>query len=367
MSRQPAAVFTFFNTISGQYSFWDDFATLVGEGLRRRGIENLRFRRGYNEQSGEPPQSRFPTPEGSLGNLRWLRDNIRPAAARFEKVIFHTHGHYQPILLGQEVWRHRRARWFWTEHRISDPGRLDWAKKAVREVGQGLRVLPHRMYGVSQAGATRLRQQFRNASVRCIRTGIRLRPDARPKVVAPGFKPIHGLFVGRLIEEKGFWTLLRAYSLLAARGVEATLTIVGPGPLEEIGKFLRENGLEGRVRVAGYQKDPGPFYEQADFVIIPTLVAEALGMVSLEARMYGLPVIYSRRGGLPETQVEGTTGLALGSVTAEEIAAKVVELQARPDRYAEMSRAAPGGLESFTIDRMIDAYVEDYVEALAAM
>lgn len=367
MSRHPAAVFTFFNTISGRYSFWDDFATMVGEGLRRRGIENLRFRRGYNEQSGEPPETRHPTPEGSLGDLRWLRENIRPAAARFDKVIFHTHGHYQPIWLGKEVWLHRRARWFWTEHRISDPGRLDWAKKAVREVGQRLQVLPHRMYGVSEAGAARLRQQFRGSSVRCIRTGIRLRPDARPKTVAPGFKPTHALFVGRLIEEKGYWPLLRAFGLLAGRGVDATLTIVGPGPLEEIQKFLAAHGLEGRVRVAGYQKDPGPFYEQADFVMIPTLVAEALGMVSLEARMYGLPVIYSRRGGLPETQVEGTTGLALGEVSAEEIAAKVVELQASPERYAEMSRAAPVGLESFTIDRMIDAYVEDYVEALAAM
>src|SRR5262245_51716927 len=38
---KSAAVLTFSNTVSGQYSFWDDFATMIGDGLRRRGVENI--------------------------------------------------------------------------------------------------------------------------------------------------------------------------------------------------------------------------------------------------------------------------------------------------------------------------------------
>jgi glycosyltransferase involved in cell wall biosynthesis len=360
-----AAVLTFFNTVSGQYSFWDDFATMIGEGLRRRGVENICFRRGYNEHATEPPAARHIAPDGALGALAWLRNNVRPLAASFEKVIFHTHGHYQPIWLGREVWRHGRARWFWTEHLISAPGKHDRLKRAIRILGQGMRLLPQRLYGVSEAGAGRLREQFRPSTVRCIRTGVRLLSGVAraetPKV------PRKALFVGRLIPEKGFWPLLHAFVLLKKQNVDVTLTIVGPGPLEEVQAFIDANGISDLVKLAGYQKDPNPFYQQADFVIVPSQCLEALGMVSLEARMHGLPVIYSKRGGLPSTQIDGVTGRALAEVTPEGIAHQIVELISDRERYAQMSRAAPQRLEEFSIQTMVDSYLEDYMATLESM
>src|SRR5262249_45918482 len=154
-------------------------------------------------------------------------------------------------------------------------------------------------------------------------------------------------FVGRMIPEKGFWQLLDAFVLLRERQVDVTLTLVGPGATDDVDRFIAERGLGDRVRVAGYQKNVEPVYRQADFAIVPTVCLEALGMVSLEARMYGLPVIYSRRGGLPETQIAGVTGLALDDVTPAAIADAVVALRSDPARYAEMSRRAPLGLEEF--------------------
>lgn len=38
-----------------------------------------------------------------------------------------------------------------------------------------------------------------------------------------------------------------------------------------------------------------------------------------------------------------------------------------PARYAEMCRRAPIGLEEFSIKRMVDAYVRDYLDELAAL
>lgn len=362
---RPAAVVTFFNTTSGQYRFWDEFATMIGERLRPKGVENFCFRRDYGADAPEPPEARHPTPEGALGNRRWLRENVRPIAAEFEKVIFHTHGHYQPIWLGAEVLTHGRASWFWTEHLIADPGKHEGFKKLARSAAQRLALFPQRLYGVSEAGATRLREQFNPSSVRCIRTGVRLlaEPPAREIPAVPR----RGLFVGRLIEEKGFWPLLKAYVLLRKRDVDVTLTLVGPGPLDEIQKFIDDNGLHDHVKLAGYQKSTGPFYKEADFVIVPSVWLEALGMVSVEARMHGLPVIYSKRGGLPGTQVDGVTGLALDSVTPEEIAAKITSLVSDPARYAEMCRQAPKNLSEFSIEHMVDSYIRDYQEELARL
>jgi hypothetical protein len=109
-----AAVLSFFNTVSGAYRWWDEFPARIGEGLRQFGIAHVCFRRDYNELSLEPPDARHPTPDGSLADRAWLREHVRPVAARFDKVIFHTHGHYQPIWLGNEVLHHGHARWFWT-------------------------------------------------------------------------------------------------------------------------------------------------------------------------------------------------------------------------------------------------------------
>jgi glycosyltransferase involved in cell wall biosynthesis len=361
-----SAVLTFFNTISGQYSFWDDFAHMIGRRLRDVGVENICYRRDYNEHAIDPPAERHPTPDGSLGSLKWLRDNVRPVAARFNKVIFHNHGHYQPIFLGREVWHHRRARWFWTEHLIADPGRNETVKKTIRTALQTARLMPYRLYGVSQPGAARLKEQFRTDSVRCIRTGVRLLSGIPPRQPSPA--PRKALFVGRLIPEKGGRPLLRAWALLRKRKVDVTLTVVGSGPLQaELQAFAAENGLAGVVEFAGYQKDPAPFYRAADFVVVPSVWLEALGMVSVEARMYGLPVIYSNRGGLPGTQVDGVTGLALREVTPEEIADKVVALVSDPGRYAEMCRRAAQNLEEFSIETMVDSYIQDYLETLASM
>lgn len=363
--KKPAAVLTFFNTISGQYGFWDEFPAMIGERLGRSGVEHICFRRGYDERSTEAPEARHVAPEGSLGKLAWLRENVRPVASGYEKVIFHTHGHYQPVLLGREVWRHGRARWFWTEHLIADPGRRERLKKSVRALGQSLRLFPERLFGVSEAGAARLREQFRPSSVQCIRTGVHLRPTpARTEIPRV---PRNALFVGRLIPEKGIWPLVRAFALLRERGVDVTLNIVGPGEQKELRAFLDAHRLNEMVTMTGHQTDVSRFYRQADFVIVPSVWLEALGMVSVEARMYGLPVIYSRRGGLPETQVDGVTGLALPEVTPAAIADAVVALQSDPERYAEMTRRAPVGLEGYAIEHMVDAYVREYLADLASL
>ena len=57
--------------------------------------------------------------------------------------------------------------------------------------------MPARLYGVSEPGAARLREQFLPSTVRCIRTGVRLLPAPPPRTIPD--RPRRGLFVGRLI------------------------------------------------------------------------------------------------------------------------------------------------------------------------
>ena len=232
-----------------------------------------------------------------------------------------------------------RAKWFWTEHQISEARRFNALRKLGRCVGQQRGRFPTRVFGVSEAGAARLKQQFGASTVQCIRTGIHVQ-DPVPWDGSNAAAIPRGAFAGRLIAGKGIWPLLNAMVLLKEKGSDIHLTLVGRGMTDEVNAYIRDNNLSNHVTLAGHQLDVEPYYREADFVIIPTLVREALGMVSLEARRYALPVIYSNRGGLPETQIDGLTGLMLPSPTAEEIARAILSLQSDPARYARMRQRA---------------------------
>src|SRR4051812_6229009 len=110
------AVISFLNVTSGRYRWWDEFPLMIGQRLRAVGIDHVCFYRDYEPASPQPPAERHSAPEGSLADARWLIENVRPVAADYDEVIFHTHGHYRPIELWREVKHHRGARWFWTEH-----------------------------------------------------------------------------------------------------------------------------------------------------------------------------------------------------------------------------------------------------------
>jgi hypothetical protein len=72
--------------------------------------------------------------------------------------------------------------------------------------------------------------------------------------------------------------------------------------------MARALGLERLVSWAGYQEDPNPFYTGCDVVVIPSTVSEGLPMVALEAMQWGVPVIGSNVGGIPEIVREGVNG-----------------------------------------------------------
>lgn len=365
--RMKSAVISFFNVSSGRYRWWDQFPLMLSETLSLTGIEHISFYRDYEAASPRAVCERHVAPEGSLSDIQWLEQNVRPIAGRYERVIFHTHGHYRPIEVWREARRHSRARWFWTEHQISERRRLDGLRKLGRCFGQCVGRFPTRVFGVSEAGAARLKQQFRARTVQCIRTGIDLKAPIGPCDGNGGRVPRKALFVGRLIPGKGIWPLLKAMVLLRKKQAEVHLTIVGRGMTDEIDRYIRENNLAEHVVLAGHQLDVEPYYRDADFVVIPTLVREALGMVSLEARLHGLPVIYSNRGGLPETQIEGVTGIKLKSSIAEEIAAAILSLQSDPGRYSQMRRRTQEGLSEFSIEKMVQSYVKEYESAFARL
>lgn len=110
------------------------------------------------------------------------------------------------------------------------------------------------------------------------------------------------LAVGRFHPVKGFADLLAAFSLLeeTIHGRPLILVIVGDGPLKaSLQSYASQLGLDHRIRWAGWQLDPHPYYELADLFICPSR-HETLGNVILEAWAHCRPVLSTQTAGAME-------------------------------------------------------------------
>jgi spore coat protein SA len=147
------------------------------------------------------------------------------------------------------------------------------------------------------------------------------------------------LFAGKLREAKGVHILLRAMTRVWQAMPQAVLVLVG-GTEYGKGRTMRETPFlkqlrrdlaqaSGKVVFTGFippDAMPGA-YLLGDVFVGPSQIEEGLGLVFLEAAAAGLPLIATRRGGIPEVVQDGVGGLLLDRQDDDaELAAKIIKL-----------------------------------------
>lgn len=130
----------------------------------------------------------------------------------------------------------------------------------------------------------------------------------------------YAAFSGRMSPEKGVSVLLTA----ATQVPNIPVQLAGDGPqsnllLAQAPRNVIFGGWRGRTEITD-------FYRKARFVVVPSVWHEPFGMVAIEAMSHGLPVIASRRGGLPEIVDDGVTGLLFEPGDAVDLADKMAIL-----------------------------------------
>ena len=167
------------------------------------------------------------------------------------------------------------------------------------------------------------------------------------------------LVVAQLVEWKGIDVVLKALARLPSHVIA---WIVGDGP---DAKYFRDRcttlGVEGRVRFFGNQADVSRYMQGADCLVCPTLWAEAVGLVNLEALACGLPVIGSRTGGIPQFVKDGRTGFLFLPGDDAELADRIRRLATNLDERAWMgSEGRRLMVERFSTDKRVGAYLDLY-------
>lgn len=130
--------------------------------------------------------------------------------------------------------------------------------------------------------------------------------EEKPEIVSQQFKEKYVVYMGRLSEEKGVETLIKAMQ----DNQQMTLKILGKGPIEEkLKKFVSNSGMTN-IQFLGYKtgEEKNEIISNAIALIAPSEWEEPFGRIVIEAYQVGTPVIASAIGGLKELVENGSTG-----------------------------------------------------------
>jgi glycosyltransferase involved in cell wall biosynthesis len=195
-----------------------------------------------------------------------------------------------------------------------------------------------------------------------------LREGADPGAAPPS--PVV-LYTGRLAIVKGTVPLLQAIPLVHGACPEARFVLAGPWQMADgpEGWGLRESTGADRERVAWLGHVPWQklveWYRRATIFVMPSYY-ETFGISCLEAMAFGLPVVATRAGGLPEVVEDGVTGLLVPPGDAPALAAAIRRLLGDPDLRRRLGQ---GGRErvvaEFTAARVVRETLSVYEDARA--
>jgi len=165
-------------------------------------------------------------------------------------------------------------------------------------------------------------------------------PDRRAACSRRISSPLRLLFLGVSWSRKGGPTAYKTTMELNKRGIDTVLTICG---LEPPSEYINE-----KVRVIPFldksdEADAKAFNKlllESHFLILPTK-AECFGIVFCEAAAFGLPVIATKTGGIPEVVDDKKTGMLIDSADDfDGFADAIASIANDSERYNNMVMAA---------------------------
>jgi glycosyltransferase involved in cell wall biosynthesis len=285
---------------------------------------------------------------GLLAKYGRLLRNARP-----QKII-HTNWHHLLLLL--PLLRPERDL-FWLHEVI--PNRSQY-RKVFGWLSRRLQYF----IPVSHAVAESLRKMgITENKIRVVHNGI-VDPNAGAAKVQPrGERLIVGI-VGQIGPWKGHDDLLEAFALIFPASPATQLHIFGKGSAE-YETYLREKaaslGIADKISWHGFVPDRATIYRSMDICVVPSRSEEPFPTAAIEAAFFGIPVVATRRGGLPEIVEDGVTGFLVDAENPKELASRLktllVDDQLRHKMGEDARRRAS---EKFNRKR----FVEDFVHLL---
>jgi N-acetyl-alpha-D-glucosaminyl L-malate synthase BshA len=146
--------------------------------------------------------------------------------------------------------------------------------------------------------------------------------------------------------------------------IPSKLMMVGDGPEKEIAENLCQKlGISDRVIFFGNSNEIDKILSYTDLFLLPS-ETESFGLAALEAMAWGVPVISSNSGGLPEVNFEGVSGFLSDVGNTDEMAQNAIKILNNDKILAEFKENALAIAKQFDIKNIVPKYEKLYEEAL---
>lgn len=168
-------------------------------------------------------------------------------------------------------------------------------------------------------------------------------------------------FIGNLLASKGIELLLETF---VGQAPDSWRLVVAGSGKDDYEADLKKRYRHERIHFIGHVR-PNTFFNQVDFTVVPSLWEDTFPGVVLESFYFGVPVLGSNRGGIPEMIQEGINGVLFDPEDTEGLSASMVAVAARKDRWRN---AAPDIRDTsrvyFDMNRWTDQWLSLYQRVL---
>lgn len=169
--------------------------------------------------------------------------------------------------------------------------------------------------------------------------------DPGPVVRDQNKDVVRVLYLANLDERKGVKIAIEAFSRLIVPGKRFELLVAGSDTArlskEKLQSFIDEKfpQLKSCISLLGpvYGEEKADFFKSGDLFLYPSQ-HDAAPLVVLEALSYGLPVISSNQGALPDMIQDGVNGYVSKTSNPSEYAELMLSCQADLDKLSKQAR-----------------------------
>lgn len=177
------------------------------------------------------------------------------------------------------------------------------------------------------------------------------------------------LFFGNLVRYKGPDILLKAFAQVRKKYSKTLLFYAGRGDMEsELKRKVSEMKLEDSVCFSGYvPEELKPlYYKAADIFCLPSrTLAEAFGIVNLEAMASGLPIIASKLGGIPDVVQDEETGLLVTPGSVDRLKDAIIKLIENKDLRYKLGKKGRKKVQRYSWENIARETERIYEELLS--
>lgn len=162
---------------------------------------------------------------------------------------------------------------------------------------------------------------------------------------------------------KGQMQIIAVARRMLESAPRVSFMLVGSGKDDQL---LRESAADlPNVYFSGQVENVADYLEAFDMFLFPSR-HEGLGSILLDALAFGLPIVATRVGGIPDIVADGRNGFLCAVDDIQALSEAILRIFQNAELYAQISRFNQENAQQYLPGKMTQRYMEVYRELISA-